>query len=75
MKPRPDSWTTSGCGVEGFVDDIGWRSTRIRLAHDAMVVVPNAKLAQSAVTRLSSPPDSVARERETALPAGFYRRR
>lgn len=62
-------------GVEGFVDDIGWRSTRIRLPHDAMVVVPNAKLAQSAVTRLSPPPDSVVRERETALPAGFYRRR
>ena len=42
-------------GVEGFVDDIGWRSTRIRLLANNMVIVPNAKIAQSAITNYHLP--------------------
>jgi small-conductance mechanosensitive channel len=37
-------------GMEGNVEDIGWRSTRIRQSNDDLIVVPNAKLAQSIVT-------------------------
>ncbi len=43
-------------GMEGSVEDIGWRSTRIRVPPDRTVVVPNAKLAQSIVTKLSRRP-------------------
>jgi small-conductance mechanosensitive channel len=42
-------------GVEGFVEDIGWRSTRIRILLDNLVVVPNAKLAESTITNYSLP--------------------
>jgi len=33
-------------GQEGYVDHIGWRSTRIRALQNNIVVVPNSKLAQ-----------------------------
>lgn len=39
-------------GVEGFVEDIGWRSTRIRLLEKNLLVAPNAKLAQGMITKL-----------------------
>lgn len=42
-------------GVEGVVEDIGWRSTRIRLLPNNLVVVPNAKLAQSIITNYHLP--------------------
>jgi small-conductance mechanosensitive channel len=37
-------------GMEGTVEDIGWRSTRIRQSNDDLIIVPNAKLAQSILT-------------------------
>jgi small-conductance mechanosensitive channel len=41
-------------GMEGVVEDIGWRSTRIRQPGEDLIIVPNAKLAQSILTnRLS----------------------
>ncbi len=42
-------------GTEGFVDDIGWRSTRIRLLQNNLLVMPNAKLAQGAITNYQLP--------------------
>lgn len=40
---------------EGFVDHLGWRSTRIRTLPNNIVVVPNAKLASAIVTNYSMP--------------------
>lgn len=37
-------------GQEGFIDSIGWRSTKIRTLGNQLVVIPNSKLAQSIVT-------------------------
>jgi small-conductance mechanosensitive channel len=42
-------------GIEGFVEDIGWRSTRIRLLSNNMAVVPNATIAKSAITNYALP--------------------
>ncbi len=42
-------------GTEGFVDDIGWRSTRIRMLPNNMVIVPNATIARSAITNFHLP--------------------
>jgi len=42
-------------GQEGFVEDIGWRTTRIRVPTNNMVIVPNSKLAQSVVTNYFLP--------------------
>jgi len=42
-------------GVSGFVEDIGWRSTRIRTLPNTLVIIPNAKLAESIITNYSLP--------------------
>ncbi len=41
-------------GQEGEVEDIGWRSTRIRSEGGDLIIVPNAKLAQSILTNRSA---------------------
>jgi small-conductance mechanosensitive channel len=47
-------------GQEGFVDDISWRTTRIRMASNNLVVIPNSKLSQSVVTNYSLPEKQLA---------------
>jgi small-conductance mechanosensitive channel len=42
-------------GQEGYVQDITWRTTRIRMLPNNMVVIPNSKLAQSVVTNYYLP--------------------
>ena len=36
--------------TEGYVVDIGWRSTRLRMLQNTVVVVPNKKVAESVIT-------------------------
>ncbi len=42
-------------GEEGYVADIGWRSTTVRSLGNNMILVPNAKLAQAIVTNFHLP--------------------
>jgi len=42
-------------GQEGYVEDITWRTTRVRMLPNNMVVIPNGKLAQSIVTNYFLP--------------------
>ena len=42
-------------GVLGLVEMIGWRTTRIRLLSDNMLVIPNNKLADNIATNYSHP--------------------
>jgi small-conductance mechanosensitive channel len=42
-------------GEEGYVTDIGWRSTTIRALANNYILVPNAKLAQAVVTNFHLP--------------------
>jgi len=42
-------------GQEGYVEDITWRTTRIKMPSNNMVVIPNSKLSQSVVTNYSLP--------------------
>jgi small-conductance mechanosensitive channel len=42
-------------GEQGYVEDVTWRSTRLRMVPDNVVVIPNSKLAKSAVTNYSQP--------------------
>lgn len=42
-------------GQEGTIVDISWRTTRIRLLQNNMVIVPNSKLSQSVVTNYDLP--------------------
>ena len=45
----------SDSGVKGYVEKIGWRSTKIRTVTDNLVTVPNSKLAESIVTNFYDP--------------------
>jgi len=42
-------------GQEGRVEDITWRTTRIKMLPNTMVVIPNNKLSRSVVTNYSLP--------------------
>jgi small-conductance mechanosensitive channel len=42
-------------GQEGTVEDISWRTTRIRMLPNNMVIVPNNKLSQSVITNYHLP--------------------
>jgi small-conductance mechanosensitive channel len=42
-------------GVQGFVHDIGWRSTQIRELANNIILVPNSKLAEIIVKNYSLP--------------------
>lgn len=47
-----NDWVT-GSGVEGTIEDISFRSTKIRTFDQALVTVPNATLANGAITNWS----------------------
>lgn len=52
--------------AEGFVDDIGWRSTRILTMQNNYVIVPNARLAETIITNYTLP----QQESATAVKCG-----
>ena len=47
-------------GQEGYVADIGWSSTRIRMLPNNLVLVPNGKLSQAIVTNYYLPDRELA---------------
>lgn len=42
-------------GVKGYVEDIGWRATRIRELPNNLIVVPNARVAEMVLTNFALP--------------------
>ncbi|MDO8425985.1 MAG: mechanosensitive ion channel family protein [Deltaproteobacteria bacterium] len=42
-------------GEEGYVADIGWRTTKIRELSNNIIIIPNNKLSQSIITNYSMP--------------------
>src|SRR3990170_1893120 len=42
-------------GEEGYVEDIGWRTTRVRMLSNNMVIIPNSRLSQSILTNYCMP--------------------
>lgn len=49
-----------GQDLKGFVEDIGWRSTRIRQLQNNMIVVPNSTLAKSILINYNDPTPDMA---------------
>lgn len=45
--------------VTGTVEDIGWRSTRIRTPQENIVIIPNGRLAESTIQNVSMPTQQV----------------
>jgi small-conductance mechanosensitive channel len=52
---RPGDYIRLNTGEEGYVMDIGWRSTTMRALSNNMVIVPNNKLGQAIVTNFYLP--------------------
>ena len=46
-------------GVSGYVVDVNWRSTRLRTWGNNLVVVPNARFAETIITNYSKPDERV----------------
>jgi small-conductance mechanosensitive channel len=52
---RPGDYIRLNTNEEGYVTDIGWRSTTIRSLNNNLIFVPNNKLAQANVTNFYLP--------------------
>jgi len=46
--------------VEGYVVDVGWRSTRVRTLQNNVVIVPNSKVSQSVIINYELPDSRMA---------------
>ena len=57
---RVGDYVKVGDGEEGYVVDVGWRSTRIRMLQNTIIIVPNHKLAQSTITNYDLPESRMA---------------
>ncbi|MBI2579226.1 MAG: mechanosensitive ion channel family protein [Candidatus Aenigmarchaeota archaeon] len=42
-------------GIKGFVEEIGWRTTKVRTLPNNLVIIPNSKIANSTITDYSAP--------------------
>lgn len=57
---RVGDYVKLDAGQEGYVVDFSWRSTRLRMLANNLVVVPNAKLAQAIVINHHLPSQDLA---------------
>ena len=57
-------------GVEGFVTDVGWRSTRLQTLLSSVVVVPNQTVARSTITNYALPDERVGLPMKVLVPYG-----
>ncbi|MEZ5293777.1 MAG: mechanosensitive ion channel family protein [Vicinamibacterales bacterium] len=57
---RVGDYISLDTGQEGYVTDFSWRSTRLKMLANNLVVVPNAKLAQALVVNYSLPSRDLA---------------
>lgn len=51
---RPGEFIRLDGGQEGYVDAIGWRSTRLRTLAPSTVIVPNATLSKAVITNFGA---------------------
>lgn len=47
-------------GQEGYIEDIGWRATRIRMLANNAILIPNKRFAESIVTNFEFPSQDLA---------------
>lgn len=52
---KPGDYVRLETGEEGYVQDINWRNTTIRMLPNNMVIVPNAKLASAVIINYHLP--------------------
>ena len=47
-------------GLAGYIDQIGWRTTRIRMLANNMIIIPNSRLADSVTTNYNFPAEEMS---------------
>src|SRR5262245_22523026 len=52
---RMGDYVRIASGEEGIVEKVGWRSTRLRMPQNTMVIIPNSKLATSTILNFHMP--------------------
>jgi small-conductance mechanosensitive channel len=57
---RIDDYIKLEGGPEGYVENVGWRSTRIRTLANNITIIPNAKLSESIITNYFLPEQRMA---------------
>lgn len=57
-------------GQEGWLTQIGWRSSKFRMMNDNLVVVPNSQLVDTILTNLRGPDGSLSVEIDLNVAAG-----
>jgi small-conductance mechanosensitive channel len=57
---RVGDYVTLDSGQEGYVVDFSWRSTRLRMLANNLILVPNAKLAQAIIVNHHLPSQDLA---------------
>ena len=57
---RPGDFIRLDTGDEGYVVEVGWRSTRIRTLPNNVIVLPNHRVSQAIITNYSLPESRMA---------------
>jgi small-conductance mechanosensitive channel len=57
---RPGDFVRIDPSYEGYVDTIGWRSTRLRTLGASSIIIPNATLSKAIITNYTLPTPHVA---------------
>ncbi len=65
---RLNDYIKLSSGEEGYVTDIGWRSTAIRSLGNSLIIVPNSKLAQTIVTNYYLPEQRMSASLQVNVP-------
>ncbi|MGO9231991.1 MAG: mechanosensitive ion channel family protein [Bryobacteraceae bacterium] len=65
---RLNDYIKLASGEEGYVADIGWRTTAIRSLGNNLVIVPNSKLAQAIVTNYNLPAQRMSASLQVNVP-------
>jgi small-conductance mechanosensitive channel len=71
----PGDYIKLDVGQEGYVVQIGWRSTRLRTLGNNILVIPNATLAKAVITNYSMPEDRMSLDIRVRVAYGFDPRR
>jgi len=65
---RPGDYVRLENGMEGIVQDIGWRYSTLQTPQQAVIVIPNSRLSQLIVTNFSMPEKRTLVEISLTLP-------
>ncbi|OGS18457.1 MAG: hypothetical protein A2219_08800 [Elusimicrobia bacterium RIFOXYA2_FULL_50_26] len=63
---RPGDYIKIDSGQEGYIVDIGWRTTRLRELSNNIIVIPNVKIGSSIITNYYLP----QKEMSVVIPVG-----